>query len=78
MSTQKKMREEIDENQRVMKERLVELYTKLKAGGLTDLERDQLARAINEIKQNLEPKTRAVCKHFGIPTDSEVMRMENL
>ena len=78
MSTQKKMRKEIDENQRAMKEKLVELYTKLRAGGLTDEERGKLGLAIDQIKQNLEPKTRAVCRHFGIPTDSEVMRAQKL
>ena len=78
MSTQKKMREEIDKNQQELKGKLVELYTKLRSGGLTDAERGKLTLAINEIKSRPEPKTRAACKHFGIPTDSEVMRMENL
>ena len=76
MSTQKKIREEIDRNQQEMKARLVELYTKLKAGDLTDEERGKLAAAIQEIKGNLEPKTRAACRHFGIPTDSELMRVQ--
>ena len=78
MSTQKKMREEIDKNQQELKGKMVELYTKLRSGDLTDEERNKLTLAINEIKSSLEPKTRAACKHFGIPTDSEVMRMENL
>ena len=33
MSTQKKMREEIDKNQQELKGKLVELYTKLRSGG---------------------------------------------
>lgn len=75
MSTQKKIREEIDEVQLQLKARLVELYEKIKTGTLSQEESLKLETAILEIKRELEPKTRAVCKHFGLPTDSELIRL---
>lgn len=74
MSTQKKLRREIDETQVALKARLVELYGKIRSGELSEEEAAKLETAIREIKGELEPKTRAACKHFGIPTDSELLR----
>jgi hypothetical protein len=75
MASNKEMREEIARNQHALKEKLADLYIQIKDDSLTEEQRGRLARAIREIKGNLEPKTRAVCRQFGIPTDSEILRM---
>jgi hypothetical protein len=74
MSSKKEMRAEIVRNQHALKEQLADLYVKLKDDTLTVGQRERLDQAIRSIKRNLEPKTRAVCKHFGLPTDSELIR----
>lgn len=71
----KEIRREIAKNHETLKAKLANLYLKINSGHLSVEEKTKLDEAIRAIKKELEPKTRAVCKQFGIPTDSEVMRM---
>jgi hypothetical protein len=73
--SQEEIRREIAKNQETLKTQLADLYLKINSGDLSVEEKAKLDEAIRAIKKELEPKTRAVCKQFGIPTDSEVMRM---
>lgn len=75
MTSEKKIRDEILENQNALKKHLVELYEKIQSGSISDGEREQLESAVREIKEKLEPKTRTVCKRLGIPEDSDVIRL---
>lgn len=57
MFAQKLVRE-AKERAVALKQQLVELYSRLQGGALTDVERAKLAAAIDEIKGRMEAETR--------------------